>query len=315
MTRRPPRNVAASVRARLLNRSRATGEDFQFLFHRYAAERFLYRLGRSAHRDRYVLKGAMLFALWGGSLYRPTRDLDFAAYGSSELVAVTACFREICLQAVPDDGMHFDAQSLRAEPMRQEAEYHGLRVVLDATLAVVRVRMQVDIGFGDAIEPPANDVDYPTLLDSPAPNVRAYPREAVVAEKLHALVLLGERSTRLKDVYDLHALALQFPFDGERLACAIAATFERRRTGIETALPAGLAPRFFADLARAERWRAYLTRNGLPGAPKDFAAAGELILAFLGPIWRALAERRAFGGIWPPAGPWTLAPLDEDPVR
>jgi hypothetical protein len=307
MTRRPPRNVAASVRARLLNRSRATGEDFQFLFHRYAAERFLYRLGRSAHRDRYVLKGAMLFALWGESLYRPTRDLDLAAYGSAELAAVLVCFREICLQAVEDDGMHFDAQTLRAEPIRQEAEYHGLRVVFDATLGVVRVRMQVDIGFGNAVEPPPSDVNYPTLLGSPTPSVRAYPREAVVAEKLHALVLFGELNTRFKDFYDLHALALQFPFDGERLGCAIAATFERRRTTIEAAIPAGLTPRFFADLARAERWRAYLTRNGLPGAPRDFAVAGELILAFLGPLWRALAARRAFSGTWPAAGPWTQA--------
>ena len=148
--------------------------------------------------------------------------------------------------------------------------------------------MQIDIGFGNAIEPGANDVQYPTLLDAPAPNIRAYPHEAVVAEKLHTLVVLGERTSRMKDLYDLHTLAAQFPFDGAKLTRAIAATFERRKTRIDSALPAGLAPRFFADDARAAQWRGYLDRNNLPGAPRDFAQAGERIQAFLGPVWTAL---------------------------
>jgi len=300
----PPRNVSASVHARLLNRARQRGEDFQLVLHRYAAERFLYRLGRCGQRERYVLKGAMLFALWGGSLYRPTRDLDFTGYGSSEPADVLASFREICGCPVEDDGILFDA-SLTAEPIRKGAEYDGLRVRMQASLGNARIPMQIDVGFGNAVVPPASNVEYPTLLDAPAPSIRAYPPEAVIAEKLHALVVIGERNTRVKDVYDLYVLAGQFSFDGAQLARAIAATFERRGTPITAAIPAALAPRYFADGARAEQWRAYLTRNGLPGAPGDLAVVGEQVQAFLRPLWSALAEGRAFALAWSPAGPWT----------
>ena len=304
-------NVAASVRARLLNHAHQRGEDFQFVLHRYAAERFLYRLGKCDQRERYVLKGAMLFALWGGSLYRPTRDLDLTGYGSSEPAIVLGSFREICACPVVDDGVIFHIPSLVAEPIRAGAEYDGLRVRCRATLGNVRIPMQIDVGFGNSIVPPARDVEYPTLLDGPAPSIRAYPHEAVIAEKLHALVVIGDRSTRLKDVYDLHVLASQFSFDGAQLARAIAATFDRRHTTIDATIPAALTPRFFADDARAGQWRAYLTRNGLPGAPADLAAVGEQLQAFLDPLWSALADSRAFLFTWPPAGPWMSAGLNE----
>jgi predicted nucleotidyltransferase component of viral defense system len=308
MTKRPLTNVSASVHDRLLKRSRKTGEDFQFLFQRYAAERLLYRLGQSTHRAQFVLKGAMLFALWGGSMYRPTRDLDFTGYGPSEVDAIVTTFRDICTFAVPDDGINFHAATLTADPIRDDTEYNGLRVRFRATLGNARIEMQIDIGFGNAIEPGANDVLYPTLLDAPAPNIRAYPHEAVVAEKFHALVILGERNTRMKDFYDLYTLATQFAFDGALLTRAIAATFERRKAKIDSALPAALAPRFFSDAARAAQWRAYLDRNRLPGAPSDFTQVGEQIQGFLGTIWAALAEGKPLKDNWRPAGPWEAAP-------
>jgi hypothetical protein len=301
---RPPRNLAASIHQRLLNGARERAEDPQFILQRYAAERFLYRLGESPHREQFVLKGAMLFALWGGSVYRPTRDLDFTGYGSDEIGAVLDRIRDICSVAAPDDGMSFDATTLRAEPIREEIEYGGVRIVFEARLGNAKVRMQIDVGFGNAIEPRATDADYPTLLDVPAPRIRAYPHEAVVAEKTHAMVVLGERNSRYKDFYDLHVLARQFRFDGATLAGSIAATFERRRTTIDAALPAALAPRFYADGARGEQWRAYLTRNTLPGAPADFAGAGELLQKFLVSPWRALADGQPFLEVWAPAGPW-----------
>lgn len=301
---RPPRNTAASVHARLLHRSRETGEDFQYLLHRYAAERFPYRLGESVYREQYVLKGAMLFALWGGSAYRPTRDLDFTGFGSSDADHVLAAFREICEVSVPDDGLIFDATTLSAEPIREDTEYGGLRIRFRARLGTARIDMQVDLGFGNAIQPQACDVDYPVLLDGPVPNIRAYPHEAVVAEKLHALVMFGERTSRMKDLYDLYTLATQFPFDGPNLARAIAATFERRHTPIEAVLPAALTPRFFADGARAEQWRAYLRRNRLPGAPADFGLVGERVQSFLRPVWDAIARGEAFDLQWPTGGPW-----------
>ena len=304
MTKRPITNVAESVHRRLLNHSRQTGEDFQFLLQRYAAERLLYRLGESAHRGRFVLKGAMLFALWGGSVYRPTRDLDFTGYGNSNADDVIATFKEVCAVPAPDDGLSFDATTVTVEPIRDDAEYGGSRARLRVMLDNARIEMQIDIGFGNAIEPDANDVQYPTLLDAPAPNIKAYPHEAVVAEKLHTLVVLGERTSRMKDLYDLHTLAAQFSFDGARLTRAITATLKRRNTKIESALPAGLAPRFFAEDVRAAQWRSYLDRNKLPGAPRDFTQAGERIQTFLGPVWSALVAGDKFANTWRPGGPW-----------
>lgn len=303
---RPPRNLAASIHRRLINGARERGEDPQFILQRYAAERFLYRLGESPHREQFVLKGAMLFALWGGSVYRPTRDLDFTGYGSDKIEDVLNRIREICSVTVPDDGMSFNATTLRADSIREEVEYGGFRIVFEARLDSHQIRMQVDVGFGNAIEPAATDAEYPILLDGPAPHIRAYPQEAVVAEKLHAMVVLGERNSRYKDFYDLHVLAREFPFTGATLIGSISATFERRKTPIDAALPAALAPRFYADGTRSEQWRAYLTRSALPGVPADFDAIGERLQTFLGPPWNALVTRTLFSGVWRPAGPWLL---------
>ena len=170
---RPPRNLAASIHRRLLNGARERGEDPQFVAQRYAAERFLYRLGQSRHRDQFVLKGAMLFAMWGGSAYRPTRDLNFAGYGDPDGAAVLERIREICLVSVPDDGLVFDVENLRIEPIRDEVEYGGLRAVFEARLGAVQIRMQLDVGFGNAIEPGA--VRRSVLASSPVPSPRVYP--------------------------------------------------------------------------------------------------------------------------------------------
>ncbi len=299
----PKRNVAASVRARLLNRSRADGADFQFLLQRYASERFLYRLGLSSHRDDFVLKGATLFPLWGGTLYRATRDMDFTAYGDSAVERVRAALVQVGSIAV-DDGIAFDMAATALEPILADMEYDGLRARFPATLDGARIPMQIDIGFGDAIHPGAQDVEYPPLLDGPAPSIRAYPVESVVAEKLHAIYHHGETNSRLKDFYDLYVLAQSLSFEGERLAGAIEATFRRRRTRITSDLPTGLTPRFFANVQRAQQWRAFRTRNSLPGAPEDFSAVGEQLRTFLLRVWTALAGSSQFAGDWGPSTGW-----------
>lgn len=300
------RNVAASVHARLRAKRRTRGDDFDLILRRYAGERFLYRLGQSPHRDRFVLKGAMLFALWGGMAFRPTRDLDFTGFGSRDAKTMLACFREICALSVEDDGVVFDAGTLTVEPIRDDVEYGGLRVQLRGKLGTADIAMKIDVGFGDAIEPPPTEVHYPTLLDFPAPQIRAYPREAVVAEKLHIIHRFGETNTRLKDYYDLHVLARQFPFEGQRLARAIAATFARRGSAIEPRQLAGLAQRFFSDMDRLARWQSYLSKNFLSGAPPDFEAVGELLRSFLDPPRRAVAAGDTFSSAWQPGGPWQV---------
>ena len=304
MTRGPLRNVGASVRARLLQRSRETSDDFQILLQRYGAERFLHRLGESPYRERFVLKGAMLLALWGEATYRPTRDLDFTGCGSSQPDDIRATICNVCALPVADDGVVFNCEALTIEPIRGQDEYDGLRAGFGATLDGARIRMRVDIGFGDAIQPSPIDAHYPVLLDAPRPRIRVYPREAVVAEKLHAMVNYGEGNSRFKDFYDLHALAQHFEFDGECLVHAIGATFERRRTPIPQEPPVALTPRFYTDAVRAERWEIYRNRNDLPAAPQDFAVVGERLRLFFEEPWEAIAHGSEFSRSWPKGGPW-----------
>jgi hypothetical protein len=246
-------------------------------------------------------------ALLGGSIYRATGDLDFTGYGGSEPTDVLVIMREVCAVPVSEDGVVFEAASLTAEAIRGDAEYGGLRLKFRVALRVARIPMQIDIGFGNAIEPPATMALYPTLLDMPAPRIRAYPQEAVVAEKLHAMVVLGERNSRYQDFYDRYVLGRQFAFDGVRLTAVVAATFARRQTAIGVALPVALASRFYADDARGTQWRAYLARNPLPRASSDWIAVGEVLRKFLAPLWSAIAEGRALSERWPPTGPW-MAP-------
>lgn len=297
-------NNAASIKARLRNRHRETGGNFEFLLQRYAGERFLYRLGESPHRNLFVLKGAALFALWGGPLYRPTQDLDFTGYGESSPATVEERMRDICRVSEPTDGLEFDPQSLSSEPIRNAEVYGGINFRFKARLGQALITMRIDVGFGDRIEPPPRDVEYPTLLPPlPAAQIRAYPREAMIAEKAHAMAEFGELNTRIKDFYDLYTLARHFSFEAESLSRGIAATFEQRQTRIE-ALPATLTPRFFADARRSDEWRRYLSRNALVTAPTDFTTVGELLLNFLAPIWTALATNQPLRAIWPPGGPW-----------
>lgn len=302
--KKQPTNLAESIRQKLLNGAKQRQEDPQFILQRYAQERFLYRLGKSTHRDKFVLKGAMLFAMWGGSLYRPTKDLDFTGYGSSEEAAVLDRLREICMLDGGGDGIEFDAASLRTEPIREDVEYGGIRILFVGRLGKHEVKMQIDVGFGNAIEPGARESDYPALLDAPAPSIRAYPQEAVVAEKLHAMVMKGEINSRYKDFYDVYVLASGFAFDGAVLTRSIAATFERRKTAFGDDVPVALTSRFFAAAARAAQWRAYVQRNKLPGAPSDFDRVGELLLLFLAPPYEALRGVSEFQLAWAPLGPW-----------
>jgi hypothetical protein len=299
---RAPRHLAASVRDRLFQRSRDRREDFQLVLQRYAVERLLFRLARSPYRGRFILKGAMLYVVWGGEAYRPTRDLDLLGQGPAEVEPLADCFRALCSVEVPDDGLLFLPESVQGQKIRDKAEYGGIRIRLEARLGTALINVQVDVGFGDAVVPYPEELDFPTLLDGPAPRIRTYPRESVVAEKLHAAVLLGDVNSRMKDFYDLFTLPRLFPFGGVTLTQAIAATFERRRTPLPESLPLRVA--FFEDDSRAVQWRAYLARNELATAPQDFAAVGEALRGFLAQPYDALLAGVELQASWPPGGPW-----------
>jgi predicted nucleotidyltransferase component of viral defense system len=260
-------NLAASVRARLLNIAKAEQTDFNAVLVRYALERFLYRLGQSAHADRFVLKGAMLFNLWYAMPHRPTRDVDLLGFGASDLGAIAQTFREI-VSVAADDGMVFDAASVSVEEIRKSAGYAGARVLVSAELARARCKTQIDIGFGDAITPGPVDATYPVLIaDFPPPQLRTYPVYTVVAEKLHAIVLLGMTNSRLKDYLDLWILLDREALDSGILASAIGATFNRRGTPLPTELPIGLSDEFAEDASRQALWAAFLRKNGLEAMP------------------------------------------------
>lgn len=301
----PGKNLPASIQARLLSRAQARGEDFNLLLKRYAAERLLYRLGASPQRGRFVLKGAMLCALWENSRYRPTRDLDFAGYGDPTSESLAAAMREICALPRPDDGLIFLADKATVEPIRDHADYGGLRVRMQVKLGNTRISLQIDVGYGDVISAAALDSEYPVLLDFlPRPLIRAYSRESVVAEKLHALVELEMANSRMKDFYDLYVLSTQFAFEGETLSRAIAATFSQRKRPIPLEPPVGLTPAFFAATGKSTMWNRYRERGGLLDAPADFSAVGVHLRDFLIEPLRALGDNAAFSATWQPGGPW-----------
>ncbi|MES2033715.1 MAG: nucleotidyl transferase AbiEii/AbiGii toxin family protein [Pseudomonadota bacterium] len=288
---RAPSDVGASVRARLLNLARASGQPFDLILTRYVLERLLYRLGRSGHRDRFVLKGAMLLTTWLAHGDRGTRDLDLLAYGDAGEARIGGVFREILTTAVEDDGVTFDGEGLRLEPIREGDDYGGTRLRTTATLAGARVPGIVDIAFGDSTAPGLEEIDYPVLLDQPAPQLLAYAPETVIAEKLQAMVMLGRANTRMKDFYDVWSLTAQgVGQDPARRAQAIAATFARRRTQIPAQLPDALTERFATDPEKRRRWAAFTA--GIGDAPTDLGVVIAALAAALGPV---LATARADG--------------------
>ena len=303
MKRPPTKDVGSSVRARLLNLARKSGEDFQLMLTRYANERLLYRLAKSQHGQGFVLKGASLFTLWTGKPHRATRDLDLLGFGDSGEDHLGEVFAEVMALEVEDDGLRFDLESLTVGPIREEQQYGGVRVEVIARVTKAQVRLQIDVGFGDAITPEATVVDFPTLLDFPAPRLRAYPRETMVAEKLEAMVQLGMANSRMKDFYDLYVLARDFEFEGELLARAIYATFERRKTPLQKKLPVALTPAFHADPMKTTQWSGFVRKAGVDDAG-SLSETVTALVAFAQQPLLAAAQRASLSATWLPPGPW-----------
>ncbi len=303
MTKSSPRYVGASVRGRLLRVARASGEDYQYLLTRYANERLLYRLASSQHAQRFVLKGAALFTVWTGRPHRATRDLDLLGFGELTPVDAHRIFSEIVTLDVVDDGVRYDPASIEVGFIREDQAYGGLRVVLSAHITNAVIRLQIDIGFGDAITPEARLVDFPPLLDLPAPRLRAYPRETVVAEKTDAMVQLGMANSRMKDFFDIATLSRSFDFDGPLLTRAIRATFERRRTRFPTSIPIALTPSFSTDPTKMTQWAGFTRKAGV----RDAASLSDTVEAVRGFITRPLeaaASGDEFRLRWNAGGPW-----------
>lgn len=303
-------DVAASIKGRLLNRAREKGEEFELFLVRYAVERFLFRLGASALRDRCILKGAGLLTLWMDDPYRATRDVDLLAYGPSDEASIRGVMESICAVACPEDGLVFDLETLAISAIRADGDYASQRAVVQVYLGKARIRLQVDFGFGDVIPPPgAEEAEYPILVRGlPIPKLRTYPRVVTIAEKFEAMVHLGRANSRMKDFHDIWALAGRFPFEGESLGEAVAKCFDRRGTAWTVEMPDALQGQFYSHPDLQLRWRAYARKRDLrPAPPGNFEEIGERIRGFLGPVRDRIAAGASVEMYWPGGGPWRVA--------
>ena len=295
-------NLSASILARLLTLAKQRGDDYNLLLNRFGMERLLARVSTSPHADRFLLKGALLFALWYDTPHRPTRDADLLGFGPDDEENLIATFRDIAAMEL-DDGIVFDPDSVKADAIREDNTYGCTRITLVARIGSARCALQIDVGFGDAVTPGPQTVAYPTLLgDFPAPTLRVYPVYTVIAEKYQAMVMLGQANSRMKDFFDLAVIARRTELDGATLATAIAATFSRRQTALPTERPLALTQQFSEDTAKLRQWQAFLNKNRIEAAslgdtvallddllwpPTQVAVAGSLASA----TWRPEALR------------------------
>lgn len=303
MTKRPARNMAASVHQRLLQLAKDRDRRFNDLLQHYALERWLYRLSRSEHAEKFVLKGALMLTVWNIPVTRPTRDIDLLARTSNDLENIRQLVATICQTPVEDDGLVFEHGSVKSEPIAEDAVYQGVRANFLGFLGNARIPMQVDLGFSDVVTPAPVEISYPTVLDMPAPRLRAYNRETAIAEKFEAMVKLGELNSRMKDFFDIWALSASGSFEGEILHRVVRETFARR--GLVLDLQAICFGNEFANRPDKEaQWKAFLKRGQLVDAPATFKEAWSSVMTFLRPVAEAHASGTEFVAKWSNGGPW-----------
>jgi Nucleotidyl transferase AbiEii toxin, Type IV TA system len=303
------KNIPASIRQKLLNLARERNEDFGLILTKYSLERILFRISNSRYREIFILKGALLFEIWTKERYRPTRDADFMAKGDNSPERLVQIFRGISAIEIEDDGLRIDPKTVKAERIKEDADYEGVRVTLTAFLEKAQIPIQIDIGFGDTITPGPVQTDYPTLLDLPSPHLLTYPRETVVSEKLEAMVKLGIANSRMKDFHDLRSLSNTFAFDGKTLTSAVRATFKQRGTALPLeGVPLAFTPEFYEDENKVKQWNAFCTKNKPYVQQTEFKDIIARLASFLVPVIRSAQQQRVLGSTWTPAHAWQPAP-------
>lgn len=293
-----PQNVSASVRQRLLNRSKADNRSFNELLQYYAMERFLYRLSLSDHAQHYILKGALMLRAWDSPEFRPTMDIDMLGRTGNEEENITEQIRDILAVEIKPDGLSFDSDSIQTERITEDADYEGIRVRFRGALGTARISMQIDIGFGDIVYPGPEKAELPCMLDSPAPSLLCYSRESAIAEKFEAMIKLGQLNSRMKDFYDIWLLSRQFEFELSSLAEAVRLTFKQRGTELNEPIDA-----FSADFisSRQPMWAAFRKRLKQDHVPESFQEMATEVELFLEPVIKSVSEHIT----WKPAGPWS----------
>ena len=297
-------NHAASVYSRLKNIAHDRRLDFARLLTRYSIERFLYRLGESSYADHFVLKGGNLFIIWqNGDTPRTTMDADFLFFGNASEEHLKRIFADLAATDIcPDDGMRYAPETINVAPIREETEYGGTRITLNAYLGTARIPMQFDLGIGDVITPGPEMSVFPVLLPLPAPRIKSYPAATSIAEKVDNMIIRELDNSRMKDFYDIWLLTTLFDFNLNELREAIHNTFSRRGTKLTETTPVALTNEFAGNKMKQVQWKAFLRKSGLSNAPQDLHAIIARLVAFLLP---ALHTENLQTGNWNRhAGEW-----------
>lgn len=303
MKRRELKNVPASVRARLLNEAKASGDSYDQVLQYFAIERFLYRLSKTDWGERLIVKGAIMLRAWGTPLGRPTRDIDFLGNIDNSPEAVERAVRECLAVEYPDDGLVFNPEIETVE-INVMDRYPGVRVVVHGDLDGGSFKLQLDIGIDDAVVPDPEWVEYPTLLDFDAPRVLAYQPVTALIEKFETIVSRGLANSRLRDYYDLWLLPTLRTYEGAEALAALEATFRRRGTAIPAEIPPGLTNAFSDDPATQAGWRSFLASRRVE-APLDLSDVCEAIAIFIMPVAAAAAAGSSFSSTWNPTSGWS----------
>lgn len=297
-------NINASIRERLQNKSQDTGRPFAEVLQYYGMERFLYRFSQSKYMDKFVLKGALMFIVWDVPERRTTLDIDFLANYDNQITEIEKVMKDVCRISVQVDGLIFDAETVKGQKIKEDADYEGVRVRFLGFLDRSRISMQIDVGFGDVLYPKPKEIDYPVILDLPKPHLKGYASETVVSEKFEAVVQLGVLNSRMKDFYDIWLMMRQFDFDGSQLAEALKRTFAHRKT----LFPQG--KQLFVEEIYDEKsnhqtlWKTFLSKGNIKHAPDKLSTLARGIEAFLVKPIDAINKGQDFNSEWKAPGPW-----------
>jgi len=299
------KNIAASVHQRLLNKAKESSRPFNEILQHFAIERFIYRLSKSPYADRFILKGALMFSAWTGSMSRPTMDIDLLGNIENSTDLIVAVFKDACETEVENDGIVFHKDTVTATRITEDADYKGVRILIRGNLSSIRLFLQIDIGFGDMVIPKPDRVKYPVLLDFPPPELDGYTMESTVAEKFQAMVKLGLLNSRMKDFYDIWFLSCRFDFKGETLIEAIEKTFEKRKTPLISE-PSTFNPTFMKDDTKQAQWQGFIKKTKLTDAPTSFEDVAVGIKIFLEPVVVSMINQQTFRLFWTAPGPWHI---------
>ncbi|MBI5933089.1 MAG: nucleotidyl transferase AbiEii/AbiGii toxin family protein [Chloroflexi bacterium] len=302
--KKPVTNVPASILARLKNQAEILDRPFAEILQYYAMERFLYRLSKTKYAAKFVLKGGLLFYVWNVPLRRPTKDIDFRGYVSNDSQRLLEIFREVAAVSTPEDGLVFDLDSIAIDETQMDADYQGIRVKLNVTLARSRIPVQIDIGFSDELTSKAELVEYPNILsDLQHIRMKGYPKESVVAEKFHAMIRHGDLNSRMKDYYDIWLISGAFEFEGQSLRKAIETTFKNRDASLPIERPESRSVEFAS--ASSTRWKTFLEKANLETADSaDFTRIIEDVWGFLEYPLRASISQTKSARKWIPQRGW-----------